>query len=137
VTILVDTGVFLAAADADDDDHERCSRLLRDRRGELTVPAPVIPETAWQIERNLGPASEAGFLRLITSGEIRVVDLTIADYGRCAELIETYADMGLGLVDASVVTVAENLAVRTVASLNRRDFTVIRPRHVEAFEIIP
>jgi predicted nucleic acid-binding protein len=44
VTIIVDTGVLLAAADADDDDHERCSRLLRDRRGELTVPAPVIPE---------------------------------------------------------------------------------------------
>ena len=45
--------------------------------------------------------------------------------------------MALGLVDASVVTVAQNLAVTTVASLNRRDFTVVRSRHVEAFEIIP
>ena len=137
MTIVVDTGVLLAAADADDDDHERCSRFLRDHRGELTVPAPVIPETAWQIERNLGPASEARFLRLITAGELNVVDLAVADYGRCAELIETYADMALGLVDASVVTVAENLSVTTVASLNRRDFTVVRPRHVEAFEIVP
>lgn len=60
-----------------------------------------------------------------------------ADYQRCAELIETYADLGLGLVDASVVTVAENLGARVLATLNRRDFAVVRPRHVEGFELIP
>lgn len=37
------------------------------------------------------------------------------------ELIETYADMRLGLVDASVVTVAERLELTTIATLNRRD----------------
>jgi hypothetical protein len=43
----------------------------------------------------------------------------------------------LGLVDASVVTVAENLNVVTVATLNHRDFTVVRPGHADAFEILP
>jgi predicted nucleic acid-binding protein len=52
-------------------------------------------------------------------------------------LIETYADLGLGLVDASIVTVCEKLAITTLATLNRRDFTVVRPRHVEAFDLIP
>jgi hypothetical protein len=33
--------------------------------------------------------------------------------------------------------VAENLNVVTVATLNRRDFTVVRPRHVEGLELIP
>ncbi len=61
----------------------------------------------------------------------------MADYARCIELIETYADLGLGLVDASMVTVAENLGVKTVATLNRRDFTVVRPRHVDALDLIP
>lgn len=73
--IVVDTGVFLAAADADDQDHDRCSQLLRGHRGHLAVAAPVIVETSWQIERNLGSASEAGFLRLVTTGEIEVIDL--------------------------------------------------------------
>jgi predicted nucleic acid-binding protein len=137
VSVVVDTGVLLGAADGDDTDHERCATLLRDHRGELKVPAPVIVETAWQIERNLGPVSEAGFLRLITTGRLEVVDLGVADYERCAGLIETYADLGLGLVDASVITVAELLGVATVATLNRRDFAVVRPRHVEAFELVP
>jgi uncharacterized protein len=135
--IVVDTGVLLGAADADDADHEICSRVLREQRGELHVPAPVVPETAWQIERNLGPRAEASFLRLVTAGELLIVDLALADYSRCATLIETYADLGLGFVDASVVAVAENLGVATLATLNRRDFYVVRPSHVEAFTIVP
>lgn len=135
--IVVDTGVLLAAADVDDQDHVRCGELLRSHRGRLAVAAPVIVETSWQIERNLGPASEAGFLRLVTTGEVEVVDLGVDDYRRCVELIETYADMGLGLVDASVVTVAERLALTTIATLNRRDFTVVRPRHADGFELVP
>ncbi|MDP9074421.1 MAG: PIN domain-containing protein [Actinomycetota bacterium] len=137
MSIVVDTGVLLAAADTDDADHAACAQLLRDRRGQLLVPAPVIPEACWQIERNLGPHSEAAFLRLVVTGDIAVVDLAVADYQRCVELIERYADLGLGLVDASVVTVAENHQIATVATLNGRDFHVVRPRHCEAFELIP
>lgn len=137
MTVIVDTGVLLAAADTDDADHERCAALLRAHKGQLRTSAPVVPECSWQIEHNLGALAEARFLRLVTSGELKVIDLTVADYARCIDLIETYADLGLGLVDASVITVAENLGVKTVATLNRRDFTVVRPRHVNALELIP
>ena len=137
MTIVVDTGILLGAADEADADHDRCAELLRLHRGELTVPAPVIPETAWQIERNLGPRSEADFLRLITTGELDVADLSVDDYQRCIDLIETYADLRLGLVDASVITVAENLGVTTIATLNDRDFRVVRPRHADAFHLMP
>lgn len=137
MSVVVDTGVLLAAADADDADHDRCADLLRQHRGALVVPAPVIPECAWQVEHHLGPFAEARFLRLVTSGELRVMDLAVADYARCIDLIEKYADLGLGLVDASVVAVAENLAIRTVATLNRRDFAVVRPRHAPSLDLVP
>ncbi len=104
MSVVVDTGVLLAAADADDDDHE----------------ALVIPECAWQVERNVGPMAEAAFVRHMASGQFKVVGLRTVDCERCAALIETYADLGLGVVDASVVTVAENLGTRTLATLNRR-----------------
>ena len=54
-----------------------------------------------------------------------------------AELIETYADLGLGTVDASVIATAERLDVPTIATLDRRHFTVVRPRHVDVFELVP
>jgi uncharacterized protein len=135
--VLVDTGVFVAAADRDTADHARCSVVLREHGGSLTVAAPVVRETAWLIERRLGPGAEARFLRLVTSRRIDVVDLTLEDYARCVELIEVYADLGLGFVDASLVTIGERLGVTELATLNRRDFTVVRPRHVDAFDILP
>lgn len=57
MAVIVDTGVLLAAADTDDADRDRCSEILRAHRGELWVPAPVIPEAAWLIEARLGPTA--------------------------------------------------------------------------------
>ena len=137
MAVLADTGVLLSAADTNEPRHDLCAELLRRHRGELIVAAPVVPEAAWLIESRLGPAAEADFLRLITTGELKVADLSIADYQRCITLIETYHDMGLGLVDASIITVAENLAVTTIATLNERDFLVVRPNHCDAFTLVP
>ncbi len=54
-----------------------------------------------------------------------------------AQLIEIYADLGLGLVDASIVAVAERLNLTEIATMNRRDFAVVRPAHCNAFELLP
>jgi uncharacterized protein len=40
-------------------------------------------------------------------------------------------------VDASVVAAAERLDVRQIATVDRRDFGVVRPKHAEAFELLP
>lgn len=82
----VDTNIWLAAADRRSDRHEQCAALLRDHRGELAAPVPVIAEASWLILDRLGTAAQAAFLRLITTGQLTVVDLTEADWQRCAEL---------------------------------------------------
>lgn len=60
-----------------------------------------------------------------------------ADLDRMAELVETYADFPLGLVDASVIAVAERLNADAVATLDHRHFSVVRPRHLPAFKLLP
>jgi predicted nucleic acid-binding protein len=137
VAILVDTGVALSAADRDEPRHLDCAEVMRAYHGELVMAAPVVAEPAWMIESRLGPAAEARFVRLVATGGLEVADLALEDYRRCAELIDAYSDMGLGLVDASVVVIAERLGATTIATLNRRDFAVVRPRHVDAFELLP
>lgn len=97
----------------------------------------MIPEAAWLIEARLGPAAEARFLTLVTSPRCEIVDLTSADYERTIELINTYIDLGLGFVDASVIAVAERLGHDTIATLNHRDFAVVRPTHCDAFHLVP
>lgn len=134
--LLVDTNVLLAATDVSTPEHARCAAVLDDHT-DLAVTAPVAVETAWMIESRLGPTAEAAFVGSLAAGELEVVDLTRADWERCTELIIGYADLGLGLVDASVIAVAERLGVTTVATLNRRDFAVVRLADGTALDLIP
>jgi predicted nucleic acid-binding protein len=59
------------------------------------------------------------------------------DYARVGELLQSYADLQLGFVDAAVLAVTERLREPKLATLNHRHFTVVRPRHVKALELLP
>jgi uncharacterized protein len=135
--LLVDTGVLVAAADTDDAHHQACKALLETDPGPLVTNALVIAEAAYLIDRQLGPEAEAALFESIAEGSLRVEDLEQDDWARVAELIRTYADLRLGGTDASLIALAERLDIDRIATLNRRDFTVVRPRHVEALELLP
>ncbi len=135
--IVVDTGPLVAAADADDDHHESCAAFLERHADELVVPSSVIVEACWLIARTLGVDAEAALLESIAEGELHVEELIDVDYRRAGELVVKYGDLDLGMVDATVVAVAERLGVDRIATIDHRDFTVIRPRHVEAFVLLP
>jgi uncharacterized protein len=135
--VIVDTNIWVEAADRARPNSARCIEVLRLYRTELVVPAVVIPEAAWFIEDRLGPAAEAIFLRTVTSPAVEIVDLIAADWVRVIELVETYADLGLGTVDASIIAIAERLGVTTIATMNHRDFSVVRPTHTDGFGLVP
>lgn len=63
--------------------------------------------------------------------------ITAGDANRIAELIDRYADLGLGGTDASLIVIAERLGVTRIATLDHRHFGVVRPNHAPAFELIP
>ncbi|MFC5265848.1 hypothetical protein ACFPJ1_27360 [Kribbella qitaiheensis] len=71
------------------------------------------------------------------SGDFVVAQADAAALDSIAELISKYADLPLGLVDASVVALAEQLGVQEIATLDRRHFSVVRPHHVNAFTLLP
>lgn len=94
--LVVDTGPLVAAADIGDRDHQACLRLLGTAQGPLVVSPLVVAEAAYLIGRQLGSQFEAEFFRSISDGELLMESLTPADLVRMAELVETYADLGLG-----------------------------------------
>ena len=66
-----------------------------------------------------GAAAEAGFFRAIAAGEIQAEPITPTDARRIADLIETYADLGLGGTDASLIALAERLNLTRIATLDQ------------------
>ena len=135
--ILVDTGPLVAAGNRADEYHAKCVRALATAEPPRLVPATVVAETGYLVERAARPAVEAEFLRLFFTGYLRLADLTADDLRRAAELVEQYADFPLGTTDATMVAIAERLNITTIATLDTRHFTAVRPRHVKAFTLVP
>lgn len=97
----------------------------------------VVTEVAYLIETRMGAEAEVRFLGDLASGAFSTEAVTAADWLRIAELVWEYRDLPLGTVDASVVTAAERLTIREVATLDRRHFSVVQPAHVSSFELRP
>jgi hypothetical protein len=136
VALICDTGPLYAAMDRADVDHEACKQLLSDASERLLVPAPVVVELEWLASR-LGLQPFSSFLSDVESDEIGVVDLVSADYVRIRELLTRYADLSLGFVDAAVMAVVERLRETKLATLDHRHFATVRPKHVDAIELLP
>jgi uncharacterized protein len=97
----------------------------------------VLVEVDYMASRELGRDAFQTILDQIHDGALEVVDLTDPDYRRTAELLRIYADLKVGFVDAAVLAVVERLREPKLATLDHRHFTVMRPRHVEALQLLP
>lgn len=132
--ILVDTGPLVAAASRSDAHNAACVAALQAARPPRLVPGLVIAEVCILLARDGSAAVEAEFLRAFGTGFLKVIDLTTEDLDRCAEL---YSDLPLGGTDACLIALAERLHIAEIATLDRRHFTVVRPRHTESFTLLP
>lgn len=137
MALILDTGPILAAMDAGDRDHHECADLFKETSEELVIPAPVLPELDYWFHKGMGPDALLALLDEIRQGVFRVKDLESDDYARVFELLETYMDLRVGFVDAAVMAIVERLGEPKLATLDRRHFTIMRPRHVEALELLP
>lgn len=133
--VIFDTGPLAAAFNAGDRRHAECAALLRTVTGRRLLPSPVLTEVCWLLER--WPKLEAAFLSQVARGTFELVHLTPDDLERMGDLVLQYADFPLGGVDASVVAVAERFGLERVATLDRRHFSAVRPRHVPALTLLP
>jgi predicted nucleic acid-binding protein len=132
---VVDSGPLYATADLDDDDHDAALDVLARSTLHIVIPTLVVAEVAYFIGTRLGARAEAVFLEGLADLDVEAPGP--ADWRRIAELVEQYADFPLGGTDASVITLAERLGATTIITLDRRHFGAVRPRHVNAFSLLP
>jgi len=135
--LVVDAGPLVAAAASRDRNHERCVALLSQAARPLIVPALVVTEVAYFLGDRIGHSAEQAFARSLRDGELVVEPVEPSDWSRITELLDQYADLPLGIVDASVIAVCERLKVTMLATLDSRHFSVVLPRHGRALTLVP
>jgi hypothetical protein len=121
--ITLDTSGLFALLNRKDRDHEPAKSVLAQDPGPYLVPAGILAEITYLIERRLGPTVLDGFLGDLESGGL-ALECGEDDVPRIRELVGRYGDLPLGFADASVVACAERNAGR-VLTLDVRDFGAV------------
>jgi uncharacterized protein len=135
--LIVDAGPLYAAAATRDRNHQRSIELLTAAPRPVVVPALVVTEVAYLLGDRIGAHAEVAFARSLERGELLVEPVLDSDWRRIVELTEQYADLPLGIVDASVVALAERRDLDTIATLDHRHFATVKPLHITAFTLVP
>ncbi len=137
MALVLDTGPIVALLDAADPEHERCVAMVDSLREDLVVPAAVLVEVDYWLLKLYGHQPWQTFVEDVASGAYRLHQLNEASLVRACELERDYPALDLGLVDASVIATCEELDEPKVATLDRRDFSVVRPRHRDHLTLLP
>ena len=132
---VVDAGPLYAATDSSDRKHHVCLAALSRPDVQFVVAGLAVAEATYFVGRRLGPGAEAAFLRSFKDLDVEAP--AGEDWTRIAELVEQYRDFPLGGSDASIIALAERLGAPAIVTLDRRHFGAVRPRHREAFVILP
>lgn len=134
---MLDTGFVYALVDDDDAQHARVSAVAQTLIASLILPVSVLPEVCYLIGSRLGHAAMRRFLGEVTAWNIQLETITAHDLARVTQVLDQYADARLDFVDATLVAIAERLNITTILTVDRRDFSIIRPRHCPYFELLP
>jgi predicted nucleic acid-binding protein len=134
---VADTGFVVAIANVKDAAHIRCLSVYRSLEL-IYVPQSTLAEAMYLITEDRGNYVAALALDSIINDEkYRLTPLDNVDLSRTVALLKKYSDSRLDFVDASVIAVAERLTLDTILTLDQRDFRMVRPYHIPAFDLLP
>ena len=137
MALILDTGPLYASLDRSDAHYSVCRRLIEGSDEPLVIPAPVLVEIDYWINARLHQGVLVALLDDIVAGAYRVEDLYPEDYARVHDVTNRYEDADIGFVDAAVLAIVERLDEPKLATLDRRHFGMLRPRHVHALTLLP
>ncbi len=137
MSLVLDAGVLYASLDRRDSAYASSRALIEAAAEPLVIPAPTLVEVDYWVSQRLHPGVLVALLEDIEAGAYTVVDLLPGDYERVRVICDRYRDSDVGFVDAAVLAIVERLNEPKLATLDRRHFSLMRPRHIEALTLLP
>lgn len=135
--IALDTSLLVALLVRRDQYHQAAV----DWYGKLTAKLAVTPLVLAEVDGLMlkwgGPPAAAAFRRDVLAGVFSIQWWDDAAV-QAAELADGYGDLGVSLVDASLVVLASRLQTIEIATFDERHFRALRPQWGgDAFRLLP
>jgi uncharacterized protein len=124
--IVADTGAIVALVDADDAHHEELRSLYEVRGQDWVLPSVILAEVDYLLTAHVGDRAGELFRLDLAKRAYRVEWGQDRDLVRASTLCRQYADLRIGLVDATVMATAERLGAAAIATTDLRHFGAVR-----------
>jgi len=85
----------------------------------------ILAELDYLLATRVGQSAQQAALEEVERGAFRLESFSAADVGRAREIMQQFADLEIGLADASIVVLAERHSCNTVLTLDERHFRVL------------
>lgn len=135
--LICDTSVVLAALDRSDPEHQACASVLTGHEGPLILSPLVLAELDHLVRQRLGGEAARRLADDVGDGAYDLAVLQPADIAECVAQDRRYAELGLGLTDASLIVLALRHQTRTLLSLDERHLRAVVPLQGGAFRLLP
>lgn len=135
--IIADTSGLLALFSESGRNHESVVAWVKKHNPVLVVSPFVIVEVDYLVATRKGVEAELTVLRELTGGAYDLPVMTPHDLILAIDLVERYRDLRIGIVDASLVVLADRYRTSTILTLDRRHFMAVRSLDGGHFTIVP
>lgn len=139
MSVLIDTSLLLAAMFNKDTHHAEGRWAMQALKGEAVrlMPSPVVYELFYMMTTRTTYERAVGVFEMLQTSAFEVVRLTDDDLQRMAQIMNQYADAQFDLPDVAIMALSERLNIKQVYTFDRRDFSIFRPSHCPALELLP
>lgn len=134
---LIDTNIFIGALVVGDQHYQVATRLLSDlQTQQALVAVPVLAELFYAVKKYTGYRQAIQAIRIVRLS-FKMEPLLPQDFARMEEIMTQYADARFDYTDVAIMAIAERLDIAQIYTFDRRDFSIVRPHHRSAFELLP
>jgi predicted nucleic acid-binding protein len=135
--IVLDTGGLYAALDANESLHGRAVASLVAARPPRLLSPFVLAELDYLIGTRVGDDAQLALADEVGRGVYQLAPLTGDDMVRARRIMERYADLRIGLADASVVVLAMEHKTVDLLCTDERHFRALRGPGGRPFRLLP
>jgi len=135
--IVADTSGLLALFNQNEPAHPRVREIISTTDDMLVVSPYVVAELDYLLATRLGIDAELAVIAELAGGAYELAQLTPDELVECGAVIARYRDQAIGVTDASIAVLARRFGTRTLLTLDRRHFDVIRPLDGGRFKLLP
>jgi uncharacterized protein len=135
--IVLDTSAVLQLASSTAHRHEDVLRVVEESSGPFLLSPFVLAELDYMLGKRHGQEPQLALLDEVATGGYTLAEFDRSDVEHAAAVMRRYADLEIGIADASIVVLAARHGTADVLTFDQRHFRAVRGPGGRPFRLLP